>query len=63
MLLAAESPSGLVAVSVAFLVGGYLVVFALWYFMVFRPSRNERASGEPIGAESEAEPPSDASGP
>ena len=34
--------TGLALISLAFIVGGYVLIAGLWYFMVYRPSRRER---------------------
>ena len=36
--------TGIALISLAFIVGGYVLVTALWYLMVYRPSRRERRS-------------------
>ena len=34
-------------ISLAFIIGGYIAVAGLWYLMVYRPSRSDRAHEEP----------------
>ena len=41
-LVAVENTVGIAVVSMVILGGGYLLVGALWYLMVYRPSREER---------------------
>ena len=36
--------TGIALISLAFIVVGYVLVTALWYLMVYRPSRRERRS-------------------
>lgn len=33
-------------ISLVFIVGGYALLAALWYLMVYRPSRRDRAAGQ-----------------
>ena len=41
-LVAVENTVGIAVISMVILGGGYLFVGALWYLMVYRPSREER---------------------
>ncbi len=41
LVAAAGSTAGITLISLAFLLGGYLLVAALWYLMVYRPSRRD----------------------
>ena len=45
--MAAEHTVGIAILSMAILVGGYAVVFGLWYLMVYRPSRERRHKDKP----------------
>jgi len=40
--VAAENTVGIAVISLVFIVGGYLLLAALWYLMVYRPSRRDR---------------------
>ncbi|MEP6954365.1 MAG: hypothetical protein ABI950_09925 [Solirubrobacteraceae bacterium] len=40
--MAVENTVGIAVISMVILGGGYLFVGALWYLMVYRPSREER---------------------
>ncbi len=42
---AAENTTGIVIISAVILVGGYVFLAALFYLVVYRPSRRERLEG------------------
>ena len=46
LLAATKDTSGLVAVSLLFLIAGFVAVGALWYLMVLRPGREARRAAE-----------------
>ncbi len=46
LVAAAVSTAGVTLISLVFLLGGYLLVAALWYLMVYRPSRRDSSQRE-----------------
>ena len=56
LLAAAKDTSGLVAVSLAFLIAGFVAVGVLWYLMVLRPGREERRAEQARRPEDDQSP-------
>jgi preprotein translocase subunit YajC len=52
---ASQRTVGLVAFSLVVLVAGYVLVGALFYFMVYKPSRDEKAAKRAEAEREEAE--------
>ena len=44
MLVAAENTTGIAIIALVFIIGGYLLLMALWYLMVYRPGRQAAAA-------------------